>query len=258
MGRGELCFRTTSRLNQCFPPWAVTVGAVLRCPGRCLYLDLRDTGDHPLGELQALMVNVENLLLWAREEVCFQLSLPRQWHCGLTPYALWPDLLGVAPVPSGPPIQSGGLQGLSPRRGWELLGGGGWRRVAGLLGGECSGDSVRQVALGQLQQALPPEETLWAWWCVANSVHPSVRVPGLSGGYPTTGVTKAELTLWPLLDPFIGLALVGRKGRCYYHIHFYVHLWIHLSAFMEPGLGTQMNNIWSLLLRSSKGGGKSK
>ena len=165
MGRGELCFRTTSRLNQRFPPWAVTVGAVLRCPGRCLYLDLRDTGDHPLGELQALMVNVENLLLWAREEGCFQLSLPRQRHCGLTPYALWPDLLGVAPVPSGPPIQSGGLQGLSPRRGWVLLGGGGWRRAAGLLGGECSGDSVRQVALGQLQQALPPEETLSLMVC---------------------------------------------------------------------------------------------
>lgn len=34
--------------------------------------------DHPLGELQALMVNVENLLLWVREEGCFQLSLPRQ------------------------------------------------------------------------------------------------------------------------------------------------------------------------------------
>ena len=28
------------------------------------------------------------------------------------------------------------------------------------LGGECSGDSVHQVALGQLQQPLPSEETL--------------------------------------------------------------------------------------------------
>lgn len=93
-------------------------------------------------------------------------------------------------------------------------------------------------------------------WQTASICH--VRVPGLSGGYSTTGVTKAALTLWPLLDPFIGLALVGRKGRCYYRIHFYVHLWIHLSAFMEPGLGTQMNNIWSLPLRRSKGGGKSK
>lgn len=66
MGQGELCFRKISRLNQHFPPWAVTVGAVLRFPGGCLYLDLQDTGDHPPGELQALMVNVENLLLWAR------------------------------------------------------------------------------------------------------------------------------------------------------------------------------------------------
>lgn len=78
MGQGELCFRKISRLNQHFPPWAVTVGAVLRFPGGCLYLDLQDTGDHPPGELQALMVNVENLLLWAREEGRFQLSLPRQ------------------------------------------------------------------------------------------------------------------------------------------------------------------------------------
>ena len=123
MGRGELCFRTTSRLNQCFPPWAVTVGAVLRFSGRCLYLDLWDTGDHPLGELQALMVNVENLSLWAREEGYFQLSLPRQWHWGLTSYALWPDLLGVAPVPSGPPIQSGGSSGAFPQEGLGVVGG---------------------------------------------------------------------------------------------------------------------------------------
>lgn len=87
------------------------------------------------------------------------------------------------------------------------------------------------------------------------SIH-HVRVPGLSGGYSTTGVTKAELTLWPLLDAFIGLALVVCKGRCYYCIHFYVHLWFHLSAFMETGLGTQMSNIWSLPLRGSKVGEK--
>lgn len=77
-GGGMGHFRKTSFLNQLFPPWAVTFGAVLRFPGRCLYLDLQDTGDNPLGELQALMVNVENILLWAREEGCLQLSLPRQ------------------------------------------------------------------------------------------------------------------------------------------------------------------------------------
>lgn len=113
----------------------------------------------------------------------------------------------------------------------------GMEAVAGVLGGACSGDSVHQVALGQLQQPLPSEETQPDGVWETASIH-HVRVPGLSGGYSTTGVTKAALTLWPLLDPFIGLALVGRKGRSYYRFHFYVHLWFHLSAFMEPGLGT--------------------
>ena len=74
------------------------------------------------------------------------------------PYGL--TFWGWPLYPLGRQSRAGGLQGLSPRRGWELLGAGAWRRVAGLLGEECSGDSVRQVALGQLQQVLPTEETL--------------------------------------------------------------------------------------------------
>ena len=124
-----------------------------------------------------------------------------------------------------------------PQEGWDVG------------GGEGDGGGLLGSSVGRAVEIL---STRWRWASSSSPSHPRkqpdgvwetasihhVRVPGLSGGYSTTGVTKAALTLWPLLDPFIGLALVGRKGRSYYRFHFYVHLRFHLSAFMEPGLGT--------------------
>lgn len=139
------------------------------------------------------------------------------------------------------------------------------------MGQGGSGGGLLGSWVGNAVEILP---TRWRWAGASSPSHPGkhceprgvwrtnrsihhVRIPGLGDGYlTTTEVTKAALTLWPLLGPFTRLALVGGRGKCYYHIHFCVHLWFHLSAFMEPGLGTQMSNIRSLPSGSSKVGKK--
>lgn len=124
--------------------------------------------------------------------------------------------------------------------------------VAGFLGGACSGDSVHQVALGQLQQPLPSEETQPDGVWETASIH-HVRVPGLSGGYSTTGSPRQR---YPgLLDPFIGLALWDvRGGVTTAFISMFIYGFMFQPLWSQDWV--QMSNMWSRPLRRSKVGEK--